>query len=64
MTYLSPKQVGDLLGISAESVRRAIHRGDLPAFSYGSVLRIARTDLDAFIRSHQTGKRRHLRSSA
>lgn len=63
-TYLTAQDVADLLGISAESVRRAIKREDLRAFSYGHVLRIEKSEVDRFIAKHMTGKRRHLRSSA
>ena len=64
--YLSPADVATVLACSHDSVLRAIDRGDLPALRYGRLVRIARTDLQAFIAAHTTatGKRRRLRSTA
>jgi excisionase family DNA binding protein len=66
MTWLSPTDVATELGISRDSVLRAIKRGDLPAMTYGRLVRVSRDDLTAFIATHMTAPpaRRRLRSSA
>lgn len=49
-SYMSPAQVAEFLGISSDSVLRAVARGDLPAVKLSArVIRIARTDLDAYL---------------
>lgn len=64
-TFLSPADVATLLGCSHDSVLRAITRGDLRAFRYGRLVRIAQADLDAFLASHTTqSKGKRLRSTA
>lgn len=62
-SYLKPAEVADILGCSAESVRRAIKRGDLRAFVDGRLVRISRADLDAYIARHTTGATRLRRSA-
>lgn len=52
---LTTVEAAAVLACNAETVRRAIKRGDLHAFQYGAVLRIRRSDLDAFIAAHTTG---------
>ena len=52
-SWLSPTQIANELNVSRNVVYRAITRGDLPAFRYGNVLRVARTDLDAFLTAHR-----------
>lgn len=45
--------------LSVKTLRRAISRGDLPASKVGQLIRIAESDLDAWITRQQlpTGKR-------
>ena len=64
--YLSPTDAAALLSVSRDSVLRAIKRGDLPALTYGRLVRISRDDLDAFIAAHSTKAepKRRLRSTA
>lgn len=52
--YLSPSQIATELAVSRDTVLRAIHRGDLPAVSYGRTFRVSRDALDAFIARHTT----------
>lgn len=60
--YLTLSQCCEILGCSDEHVRRAIHRGDLAAFKDGRLVRVARTDLDAYIAAHTVTPKR-LRSA-
>ena len=63
--YLSPTEAAAFLAVSRDSVLRAIKRGDLPALTYGRLVRISRGDLDAFIAAHSTKQAtRRLRSTA
>jgi excisionase family DNA binding protein len=64
--WLSPTDVASELNVSRDSVLRAIKRGDLPAMTYGRLVRVSRDDLTAFIATHRTAPptRRRLRSSA
>ena len=63
--YLSPAEAADLLAVSRDSVLRAIKRGDLPALTYGRLVRISRDDLEAFIAAHSSKQpTRRLRSTA
>lgn len=45
-TYLTIKEVGDLLRISERTVRRWVGTGDLPAVKIGRSVRIRREDID------------------
>lgn len=62
-SHLSPVEVAGLLGCSHDTVLRAIARGDLPAIRYGRLVRIARTDLDAFLAAYAVKPKRRLRSA-
>ena len=53
-TWLTTQDVAALLGISTESVRRAITRKDWGAYSYGGVLRVKQSELDRFVEQHTT----------
>lgn len=53
--FLSPDDVADELRCSADSVLRAVARGDLIAVKYGRLVRIRRSALDAFLAAHTTG---------
>ena len=53
---LSVAAVAAMLGISSQGVRRRIASGDLAAVKLGgsnSALRVARVELDHYIRTHQ-----------
>ena len=45
-TYLTIREVGDLLRISERTVRRWVGTGDLPAVKIGRSVRIRREDID------------------
>jgi excisionase family DNA binding protein len=62
--YLSTREVAALLGCSDDTVLHAIGRGDLPAIRYGRLVRIARTDLDAFLVAHAVKTKRRLRMTS
>jgi excisionase family DNA binding protein len=64
--YLAPSEVADLLGVSHDTVLRAVARGELPAIRLGArLVRIARTDVDAWLAARAvTPRKRRLRSTA
>jgi excisionase family DNA binding protein len=46
-TYLTIREVGDLLRVSERTVRRWVGTGDLPAVKIGRSVRIRREDIDS-----------------
>jgi len=52
--FYSVEQVADFLEVSMRSVRRWIADGDLPAHRFGRAVRIAETDLKAFVAEGRT----------
>lgn len=50
-TYYSVKQIVKLFGVSDETVYRAIRSGRLPARKFGSVWRVAESDLKVFLKA-------------
>lgn len=51
--WLSTKDAAAELGLVGRTLYRYINIGDLPAYRFGRVIRIKRTDLDEFIRTSQ-----------
>jgi excisionase family DNA binding protein len=49
MQFYTVKQVADLLVVSQRTVRRWIKSGELVAHTFGGAVRVAETDLKAFI---------------
>lgn len=47
--WLSTKDAADALGITARTLYRFIDQGDLPGYRFGRVIRVKKTDIDAFI---------------
>jgi excisionase family DNA binding protein len=47
--YLTVAECADTLACSTDSILRAIKRGDLPAVQYGRLVRVARSDFEAFL---------------
>lgn len=45
---LTVREVAELRNVSHRTVRRAIARGELPAYRYGRAIRIRRADAEAF----------------
>ena len=53
---LTARQVGDRLGVSAETILRWTRRGDLPGFKLpGGAIRFRSADIDAWLEAHATG---------
>ena len=53
---LTARQVGDRLGVSAETILRWTRRGDLPGFKLpGGAIRFRSADIDAWLAAHATG---------
>ncbi len=48
-SLFTAKEVGDLLKIREESVRRYIRQGKMPAVKLGTKVRIKQSDLERFI---------------
>lgn len=65
--FLTPAEAADVLRVSTETIRRAINAGRLEAFADGRVIRIRRSQLDAYIASRtgqpRVGRRRTGRAS-
>lgn len=54
---LSPVEVAAEWGVDRSTVKRLIDRGQLPAWRNGRVVRIKRTDADAFVARHRVTAR-------
>ncbi len=52
--FLSTAEVAQILACDPDTVRKAIRRGHLAALTYGAVIRIRQSALDAFIDRHMT----------
>lgn len=59
-TFLTVKDVAELLKVGEVTVRHWIREGDLRAIDLGREWRIAPTDLEDFLQRHETVGRRHL----
>lgn len=62
--FISVADAAIELACSDDSVLRAIGRGALPAFRDGRLVRVKRTDLDAYIAARMTTGGRRLRAVA
>lgn len=49
--WLSTADAAKSLGITPRTLYRFINQGDLAAYRFGRVIRVKRTDVDAFIES-------------
>lgn len=49
--WLSTADAAQSLGITPRTLYRFINQGDLAAYRFGRVIRVKRTDIDAFIES-------------
>lgn len=60
--WLSTPAAAERLGITPRTLYRFIDEGQLPAFKFGRVIRLKRTDVDAYIESCRVepGSMRHL----
>ena len=52
-SFLSPKELKDILGISLPTVYRLIDERKLPAFKIGNSLRFLREDVIAYLESNR-----------
>jgi excisionase family DNA binding protein len=53
MRFFTVNEVAEIVGVSVRTVRRWIKSGDLVAHHIGTVVRIAESDLRAFIARHR-----------
>jgi putative molybdopterin biosynthesis protein len=53
-SFLTPQEVSELLRVSVYTVRRWIKDGDLPAYKVGRGWRISETEIDEWLRDHQS----------
>lgn len=51
MEFLTVEQVAEMIGVTEKTLRSYIHKGDLKAYKFGAVWRIAESDLKVFIES-------------
>ena len=51
------KETAKYLRLCEKQVRRLISRGELPAYRFGTALRIKREDIDTYVRAQQVGPR-------
>jgi excisionase family DNA binding protein len=51
--FFTIPEVAECLNVSTRTVRRWIERGELVAHHFGATLRIAETDLRAFLAQHR-----------
>jgi excisionase family DNA binding protein len=49
------KETAQLLRLCEKQVRRLIWRGDLPAYRFGTALRIKKVDIDAYAEANRIG---------
>ena len=64
--WLSTQEAARRLGITPRTLYRFIDHGELPAYRFGRVIRLKRTDVEAFIDSCriEPGTLEHLRAEA
>jgi excisionase family DNA binding protein len=54
VNLLRERQAAQILGISAETLRKSLrYKGLIPFVRFGQTIRYRRTDLDAFIAAHR-----------
>jgi len=53
-SFLTPKEVSELLRVSVYTVRRWINDGDLPAYKVGRGWRISKSDIEEWLNRHQS----------
>ena len=52
--FIGTTEAAERLGITNQSVRNLVRRGDLPAYKIGKVFKIDSKDLDAYIKAMRT----------
>jgi excisionase family DNA binding protein len=58
-TFMTVKDVSDLLQVGETTIRNWIHNGDLTAIDVGREWRIAPKDLEAFIEARRSSQTSH-----
>ena len=53
--FLSPKELGKILGVSLPTVYRLIDTRKIPAFKIGNSLRFSKSDILAYLESNRIG---------
>jgi len=53
--FFSVKETASYLRLCEKQVRRLISRGDLPAYRFGTALRIKRQDIESFTDNNRIG---------
>ena len=53
-SFLTPKEVSELLRVSVYTVRRWINDGSLPAYKVGRGWRIGKSDIEDWLNRHQS----------
>jgi excisionase family DNA binding protein len=53
--FCTVKETAKYLRLCEKHVRRLISRGALPAYRFGTALRIKREDIDIYVRAQQVG---------
>lgn len=51
--WLSTAEAGKAIGITPRTLYRFIDQGDLPAYRFGRVIRLKRSELDRFVESRR-----------
>jgi excisionase family DNA binding protein len=51
--FLTVKETACYLRLCEKQVRRLISRGELPAYRFGTALRIKKKDIDAYVRTQR-----------
>jgi len=51
--FYTVKETAAYLRLCEKQVRRLISRGELPAYRFGTALRIKREDIDTYVRAQQ-----------
>ncbi|HXH56115.1 helix-turn-helix domain-containing protein [Iamia sp.] len=51
--WLSTAEAGKAIGITPRTLYRFIDQGDLPAYRFGRVIRLKRSEVDTFVESRR-----------
>jgi len=53
ITWLSTKSAAEHLGLTPRTLYRLVDEGELPAFRFGRVIRLKKSDVDSFIEAQR-----------
>lgn len=51
--FYSPEEIGQLLGLSDETIRGYIKKGDLQAYKFNKIWRVRKKDFEKFLEDHK-----------